>query len=66
VTSEEFDTGLLDPRVHQVRLPALPPAQAAIAQIVVVQILVEAVAAARDVVIEEFVFHNNDIKVPGL
>jgi fructoselysine-6-P-deglycase FrlB-like protein len=66
VTSEEFDAGLFDPRVRQVRLPALPPAQAAIAQIVVVQVLVEAVAAVRDVVIEEFVFHNNDIKVPGL
>jgi len=63
VTSEEFDAGSL---VHQVRLPALPPAQAAIAQIIVVQLLVEAVAAVRDVVIEEFVFHNNDIKVPGL
>jgi glucosamine--fructose-6-phosphate aminotransferase (isomerizing) len=63
VTSEDVDPG---PLVHTVRLPVLPPAQAAIAQIVVVQILVEAVAAARGVAIEEFVFHNNDIKVPGL
>ena len=63
VTAEEFDAG---PLVHPVRLPTLPPSQAAIAQIVAVQILVEAVAAVRDVAIEEFVFHNNDIKVPGL
>ena len=62
-TGEDFDAG---PLVHPVRLPALPPAQAAIAQIVAVQILVEAVAAVRGVAIEEFVFHNNDIKVPGL
>ncbi|QUQ66113.1 SIS domain-containing protein [Kutzneria sp. CA-103260] len=63
VTSEDFDPG---PLAHLVRLPALPPSQAAIAQIVVVQILVEAVAAVRSVAIEEFVFHNNDIKVPEL
>ncbi|GAA3440373.1 SIS domain-containing protein [Kutzneria kofuensis] len=63
VTSEDVDAA---PLVHPVRIPDLPPAQAAIAQIVVVQILVEAVAAVRGVAIEEFVFHNNDIKVPGL
>lgn len=62
VTGEDFDAG---PLVHVVRTPALPPAQAAIGQIVVVQVLVEAVAAVRGVAIEEFVFHNNDIKVPG-
>ncbi len=63
VTADDVDPG---PLVHPVRLPALPPSQAAIAQIVVVQILVEAVAAVRKVAIEEFVFHNNDIKVPEL
>jgi fructoselysine-6-P-deglycase FrlB-like protein len=63
ITSEDVDAG---PLVHPVRIPSLPPAQAAVAQIVVVQILVEAAAAVRGVAIEEFVFHNNDIKVPGL
>jgi glucosamine--fructose-6-phosphate aminotransferase (isomerizing) len=62
VTGEDVD----DDRVHVVRVPALPPAQRAILEILVTQILVEAVARLRRVNIEEFVFHNADIKVAGV
>jgi glucosamine--fructose-6-phosphate aminotransferase (isomerizing) len=51
------------PRLHPVRVPALPAAQRAIIEVMVAQILVEAVAEVRGVDIEEFVFHNSDIKV---
>jgi len=60
VSSDTVDSDLL---VHHVRIPALPPAQRAIVEAVVMQILVETVAEVRGVDIEEFVFHNNDIKV---
>lgn len=53
------------PPVHQVRVPALPPAQRAVVEILVVQVLVEEVARQRGLEIEEFVFHNADIKVPA-
>jgi fructoselysine-6-P-deglycase FrlB-like protein len=51
------------PRLHPVPVPRLPPAQRAVIEILVSQILVEAVARVRGVDIEEFVFHNADIKV---
>jgi fructoselysine-6-P-deglycase FrlB-like protein len=63
VTSDDIDDA---DRVHLVRVPALPPAQRAILEILVTQILVEAVARLRRVNIEEFVFHNADIKVAGV
>jgi glucosamine--fructose-6-phosphate aminotransferase (isomerizing) len=44
-------------------VPRLPAAQRAVIEILVTQILVEAVAELRGVEIEEFVFHNADIKV---
>ncbi|BBB02208.1 putative sugar isomerase [Actinacidiphila reveromycinica] len=53
------------PRLHPVRVPRLPAAQRAVLEILVAQILVEAVAEVRGVDIEEFVFHNADIKVDG-
>lgn len=53
------------PRLHPVRVPALPAARRAVIEILVTQILVEAVAELRGVDIEEFVFHNADIKVPA-
>ncbi|MFF2520806.1 SIS domain-containing protein [Streptomyces liangshanensis] len=52
------------PLLHVVRVPRLPAAQRAVVEILVIQILVEAVAEVRGVAIEEFVFHNADIKVP--
>jgi glucosamine--fructose-6-phosphate aminotransferase (isomerizing) len=46
-----------------VRLPRRPPAQRAILEALVMQILVAAVADLLAVDIEEFVFHNSDTKV---
>ncbi len=60
VTSEPGRAG---PPLHPWRLPQLPAAQRAVLEILVIQILVEAVAELRGVDIEEFVFHNADIKV---
>ncbi|GHH72578.1 hypothetical protein GCM10018793_09840 [Streptomyces sulfonofaciens] len=60
VTSEPGDGA---PLVHRVPVPALPAAQRAVTEILVTQILVEAVAELRGVDVEEFVFHNTDIKV---
>ncbi|MFJ4411777.1 SIS domain-containing protein [Streptomyces sp. NPDC088910] len=60
VTSEPVQGG---PLLHPVTVPRLPAAQRAIIEILVAQILVEAVAEVRGVEIEEFVFHNSDIKV---
>lgn len=51
------------PLLHPVTVPRLPAAQRAIIEILVAQILVEAVAEVRGVEVEEFVFHNADIKV---
>jgi glucosamine--fructose-6-phosphate aminotransferase (isomerizing) len=48
-----------------VRLPKLPAPQRAILEALVMQQLVGAVADARGVDIEEFVFHNADTKVPA-
>jgi fructoselysine-6-P-deglycase FrlB-like protein len=60
VTAEE-----LAPRPHLavVRLPRRTPAQRAILESLVMQILVGAVADLRAVDIEEFVFHHSDTKV---
>ncbi|HEX3789929.1 MAG TPA: hypothetical protein VHW44_18825 [Pseudonocardiaceae bacterium] len=60
VTSDPVDE---TPLIHPVPVPALPVAQRAIIEILVIQILVEAVAEFRGVAVEEFVFHNADIKV---
>ncbi|HEX9353099.1 MAG TPA: hypothetical protein VF933_04695 [Streptosporangiaceae bacterium] len=46
-----------------VRLPPRPPAQRAILEVLVMQILVAAVAELREVDIEEFVFQHSDTKV---
>lgn len=62
VTPDDIDGA---PRVHPVRIPELPASQQAVVEIVVTQILVAAAAEVRGVDIEEFVFHNNDTKVPG-
>ncbi|MFJ4632913.1 SIS domain-containing protein [Streptomyces sp. NPDC088847] len=62
VTSERLAAR---PLLHPVRVPRLPAAQRAVMEILVTQILVEAVAEVRDLNIEEFVFHNSDIKVTG-
>ncbi|GHJ40975.1 SIS domain-containing protein [Streptomyces sp. TS71-3] len=51
------------PLVHHVRVPDLPAAQRAVVEVLVTQILVEAVAELRGVDVEEFVFDNADIKV---
>lgn len=55
-----------DPMVNSVAVPALPPAQQAVLEILVTQILVAEVAGVRGVNVEEFVFHNADIKVAGV
>ncbi len=62
VTSEEV-TG--SRTLHPVRLPKLPAAQRAVLEALVMQLLVGAVAEVRGVDIEEFVFHNDDTKVPA-
>lgn len=61
VTAEQVEAG---PKLHPVTVPRLRPAQSAIVEILVVQILVEAVAELRGVEIEEFVFTSTDAKVP--
>lgn len=45
-------------------LPQRPPAQRAILEVLVMQILVAAVAQQRSIDVEEFVFHHSDTKVP--
>lgn len=52
------------PNLHPVRVPKLPPAQAGVLEILIAQILVEAVAELRGVDVEEFVFSSSDVKVP--
>jgi fructoselysine-6-P-deglycase FrlB-like protein len=52
------------PTLHPVLVPRLAPAQAAIVEILVAQILVEAVAQLRGIEVEEFVFSSTDAKVP--
>lgn len=61
VTSGHVEAG---PLLHPVTVPRLRPAQSAIVEILVAQILVEAVAELRGVEIEEFVFTSTDAKVP--
>ncbi len=46
-----------------ITLPKLPPSQRAVLEAVAMQVLVEAVARARGVEIEEFVFFHDDTKV---
>jgi glucosamine--fructose-6-phosphate aminotransferase (isomerizing) len=62
VTADQVEPG---PRLHPVRVPHLPPAQRAVVEILVTQILVQQVAELRGVDIEQFVFTNTDIKVPA-
>jgi glucosamine--fructose-6-phosphate aminotransferase (isomerizing) len=62
VTGEQVEAG---PRLHPVQVPKLPPAQRAVVEILVAQILVERVAELRGVDVEQFVFTNPDIKVPA-
>lgn len=49
--------------LHVVRVPAVPPAQRALLEAVIMQTLVEALATARGIEIEDFVFHHEDTKV---
>jgi glucosamine--fructose-6-phosphate aminotransferase (isomerizing) len=51
------------PCLQVVRLPALPPSQRAILEVVVMQVLAGRVAEQAGVDIEEFVFHHGDTKV---
>jgi fructoselysine-6-P-deglycase FrlB-like protein len=60
VTDEPTPSG---PLLHVVRMPRVPAAQRAVLDILVTQILVEAVAEAGGVEIEEFVFHDAGTKV---
>jgi fructoselysine-6-P-deglycase FrlB-like protein len=60
VTAEEVAPR---PSLATVRLPRRPPAQRAILEALVMQILVAAVADLRAIDIEEFVFHHSDTKV---
>lgn len=53
------------PRLQTVRLPDVAPAQRAILEALVMQILVEQVAIDAGVEIEEFVFFHTDTKVEG-
>ena len=62
VTDDPIEAG---PSLFPVRVPKLPPAQSAVVEILVVQILVEAVAELRGVDVEQFVFTSTDIKVPA-
>ncbi|WP_431279549.1 SIS domain-containing protein [Leifsonia poae] len=50
--------------LHVVQVPKLPAAQRAVIEALVMQLLVGAVAAVRGIEVEEFVFHNEDTKVP--
>lgn len=61
VTSAPVDPA---PFLHPVTVPRLRPAQSAIVEILITQILVEAVAELRGVDVEEFVFTSTDAKVP--
>ena len=49
--------------VQVIRVPGVPPTQRVVLEAVVMQTLVEALATARGVVIEDFVFHHEDTKV---
>jgi glucosamine--fructose-6-phosphate aminotransferase (isomerizing) len=60
VTSERVDE---TSTLQVVRLPKLSAAPRAVLEALVLQILVEAVANAAGIDIEEFVFHNSDTKV---
>lgn len=51
--------------VTVVPLPDAPPSQRALLEAVLMQTLVEGLAASRGVAIEEFVFHHTDTKLPG-
>lgn len=51
------------PTLHPVQVPRRPAAQRAVLEALVLQLLAGAVAETRGIDIEEFVFHNSDIKV---
>lgn len=51
------------PNLQTVRMPEVPPAQRAILEALVMQILVGEVAERHGIEVEEFVFHNSDTKV---
>ncbi len=51
------------PHLQTVKLPQVAPAQRAVLEALVMQILVGEVAHRHNVEIEEFVFHNSDTKV---
>lgn len=51
------------PNLQVVQLPAVAPAQRAVLEALVMQIVVGEVAGRHGVEIEEFVFHNSDTKV---
>ena len=48
-----------------IRLPERPAAQRAILEASILQVIAGGVAQAREIDIEEFVFHQDDIKVPS-
>ena len=60
VTSEPVESG---PLLFPLLVPDLPPAQRAVVEILVSQILAEAVAEVRGVDVEDFVFTHTDTKV---
>jgi fructoselysine-6-P-deglycase FrlB-like protein len=60
VTAEPVEPG---PLLFPVPVPNLPPAQRAVVEILVTQILAEAVADVRGVDVEQFVFTHTDTKV---
>ena len=62
VTAELVEPGR---NLAVVQIPRRPPAQRAILEALVMQILVAAAAAERAVEIDEFVFHHSDTKVPA-
>ena len=62
VTSEDVPPAT---SLQVVRLPAVPPNQRAILEAVVLQVLVGRTAAQAGIDVEEFVFHNDDTKVPA-
>lgn len=51
--------------VTVIPLPDAPPNRRALLEAVLMQTLVEELAAARGIAIEEFVFHHADTKLPG-
>lgn len=59
------DTVDPEPGLQVVTLPRVAPSQRAVLEAIAMQVIVEAVARARGVEIEEFVFFHDDTKVAG-